>query len=319
MRIENSIKWPCWWREPDQIDWLVSNEVYHSKSGRIRFGNQWFYLKIYGLSTSEDRFNSVEEVERLIADIAEYRCNLRLAGIRTPDNIGYSVEKNKSYYLFILETYVGLSLRLLMDQSDGFNLLYWLKQITNLLSCLFRTMSDNSLQVGLDPKPSNFVVDENKQLSYVDLVWPLNVRVLAEIHADISPIWHFRYFSKVGVLLNWLIQFSRVNPLNRMLVISQIADFLDLQKENQVKQVFFSLPGIVPLDIEVDILLAKIPFWNVDLLRAVGIQIIAEHRSVDMDFLKEVFNLSRTNPHQPLPSDKIKKCRDLLCDTIKGC
>lgn len=309
--------WPTWWQKPDQIEWVGdASASAHSHAGIVSWGARQAFLKFYGLG-GEDHFPTAESVEDLLSGVLQYRRGLQTAGVRVPGNLGYAiVPGNQGFLLYMLEEVVGISLhRFITSEQDAF-LSRRLPQVLEMLARLFSSAEGDFLRVGLDPKPSNFAVDADGGLFYVDMVWPLHRGTLDQIHPDIRPGWRFRYFEKAGVLLNLVLQFSRSNPAWRTAVIGAIATFLASQR-SEVTRAFFALPGIAPLqETAVALRGGHLPAWNVDLLRAIGIQLVAEGRATDSDFLPTVMALTRTNPHESLPHDRLRACRDLLLRTL---
>jgi len=308
--------WPEDWPEkPETIDWLKAHSSYHSKAGRVVLDGTTLFLKIYGTSDSEDSFVDKSQAEALIVEIEEYRRNLKRLGFRVPENVRYKVEsKDAGWLLFMLDTDEGISLEAALQENEWKDLHSWIVKIQNMMAQLFRAATNGLLTVGIDPKPSNFVVSRNGALSYVDLVWPLNQDVLSTIHGQIQPVWEFRYFSKVGIMLNWFIQFSRIQPRHYRVLANQITDFLSLHHHEKTLKAIVTLPGFCSLESGIDAVKSeRFPIWNVDILRVLGIQIAAE-KGRPPEFLREVFKLSRANPHHELPIDRLKKCRQLLTD-----
>lgn len=309
--------WPAWWQKPDQIEWVGDAQASaHSHAGIVSWGARQAFLKFYG-SGGEDHFVTALEVEELLAGVVQYRCGLQAAGVRVPANLGYAIVPGEDcFLLYMLEEVAGVSLhRYLASESEAF-LARGLPPVLGMLDRLFDGAEEDLLHVGLDPKPSNFAVDTTGELLYVDVVWPLHRGALDQIHPDIKPVWRFRYFERAGVLLNVVLQFCRSNPAWRGAVISAIAAFLATQPQ-ELTRAFLALPGIAPLsETAVALREGRLPNWNVDLLRAIGIQFVAEGRATDPDFLPTVMALTRTNPHEPLPHDRLHACRDLLLRTL---
>jgi len=305
--------WPSVWKDPDEIHWLHCGENYHSRVARVHIGDEQSFLKVYGLPGREDQFTQFGTVDQLLRDVVAYRAELQQSGVRVPQGKDYHIEADRSgnYLLYILETYEGeTSLGEVLDVSGWEGTEGWIDSIMQTLApLLFSPGSNGHLNVGIDPKPTNFVV-ANGILSYVDLVWPLNATALESIHPEIRPTWDFRYFSRAGIMLNVLIQFARQNTALREVVINRICNAI---ADPELKNAFLALPGVSPIESGVGALRSgEIAPWNVDALRALGIQLAACSCSADGSFLSSIFDLSRTNPHEPLPMENIRTCREIL-------
>jgi hypothetical protein len=303
--IAMSIPWPRQWACPDLVEWNGVGNA-HSRTAVVILGGVTLFLKVYGLPEKEDTLRTRAQAEQLVADIKAYRLALQMYGMRTPQSSGYSVEEYQGrFYAYVLDSYEGWPLC-----EDTATAPILMDQVLGLMSGLFRERPNVRIPAGIDPKPSNFVVDGRGVITYVDLVWPLLDHILEEIHPEMRAPWDFRYFLKTGVCLNWLIQFARHQPTARTALLQQIAGFLGNQSD--LLPQFNSLPGVAPLGQGLAMLRGdEIPPWNVDALRAIGVQ-LAESRHLDQRFLSEVFALTRTNPHEPLPGDRIRSCRELL-------
>ena len=315
-----AIVWPKSWPQSASVQWLDLNQNTHSRVALVQLLGQPKFLKVYGLPGREDKFSSPAEVERLIVGIELYRSSLRSLGVVTPANYLYGWEQQPStgsYLLYVLDGFAGRSLQQVLAAENWASLSEWLPRIATMLSGLFRSATDGLVRVGIDPKPSNFVVSEAGQLSYVDLVWPLNDSQLAAVHSDIRSLWQFRYFSKAGILLCWLLNFSRFQLASRRLLIEQIDQFLLAQRDEATRQTFAALPGIAPLATVRELILSnQFPLWNADLLRALAVQLVAEGKITSPEFISQIFDLTRTNPHKPFPMEQVKACFNLLREHI---
>ncbi len=308
MKNNNNIKWPDIWNVPDSVEWISNGSNFHSKAARVKWNGIAKFLKVYGLAGKEDSFTSIQDIESLIANIAEYRLQLINANVNVPNSCSYTITSNgNSNLLYLLESDCGDCLLTLLKRMNWSGYDSWLERISHIIASIMSSSVSNSLSTGIDPKISNFVVNNNK-LSYVDMVWPLNKSSLNYIHTDMSKVWEFRYFSKIGLLINWIIQFSRLNLSNYRLtkkyILTQAKLFLN-DKDFEVLSEYCDLEKG-----EIGQKLERIPLWNVDILRLLGVALSVD--SNDYSFMDEIFSLSRTNPHEPLPTQMILKCRDLL-------
>lgn len=311
-----SAPWPRGWQNPEQIQWLRCGENFHSRVAWVVVGGEQLFLKVYGLPGREDRFTKRENAEALLNGVVAYRAALQEAGVRVPQGKDYRIEQDESgnFLLYVLESYEGQhSLGDLLAHCLWAGAETWVDSVIWIVAPLLAHPGNNGrLAVGIDPKPANFVVDgTNRNLTYVDLVWPLNANALDGIDPEIRPTWDFRYFSKYGVLLNVLIQFARQNTGIREAVVGRICEALH---GSGLQEPFKALPGVCPIEHGLEALRnGNIPMWDVDTLRALGIQLAAARRA-DGPFLDNIFHLSRTNPHEPLPAERIRACRRLLLE-----
>ncbi|MDP2933078.1 MAG: hypothetical protein Q8N81_03010, partial [bacterium] len=183
--------------------------------------------------------------------------------------------------------------------------------------------SDFVLDLGVDPKPANFVSRNGNNFHYVDWMPPRFVKngiPLVEYEPPKSrqgqELAYFRSYDLRGILLVLQSQLSKLNPLARTAVKSLILKFagevdpkIQGYLSSLVSETVFSASGS-----EVAHLVSQLQPQNIYELREIACELVCRGRA-NSDFLAKAFQL--THFYDDVPEVvRFVQARDFICSYL---
>ncbi len=169
---------------------------------------------------SKRELNSIKVADQLARDIQAYSNLLQKIGLPTPDVKVELISNGSIWDIVVISPFCGHDIS--NDISDGSESLC-LESIDKILlpmGLIFKQqleLDDFELQIGIDPKPSNFTLDENGAIYYVDLMPPRYRRdgvALVEFPPPVSKnaeaLAYFRHYDMRGLLFVLQTQLCRL-------------------------------------------------------------------------------------------------------------
>lgn len=285
----------------------------HTENFIIEIEGKEHLAKVVGLSGKEDQFATLSQAAEMSLQVEKYHDALEQYGINVPYNQGYLITRLEGRPCIIeVVPYMGNALsRRLMTNLDWQAWSPWIDQILGDIGKLIDESRPLALlPVGIDPKPSNYVVTEQDDLCYVDLIWPLRRESLDQmVHRTIQPVWKFRYFHPVGILLNLVVQTTRIHLPYRRQIIETVLGFS--RRYPKLHDYLAKIPGfysdISTLRPEI---IGLIKNYRIDILRDLGLELIFRlDRPEEID---SIFEQTRTNPRLTFPEDRVATVKPYL-------
>ncbi|OWK27320.1 MAG: hypothetical protein US76_03715 [Parcubacteria group bacterium GW2011_GWA2_38_13b] len=184
---------------------------------------------------------TIARAEEIAGDIIEYQKKLSDLGVVMPAIEKISIEYNyleKQSAMVLMETkWVGFDAEMYIEKTNDRG--YISKLVEDIYGVL-RLVFDNRVSgletlVGIDPKPSNFTIDGNGKVWYVDPFPPRyrkNGKPIIEwfdLKTQLgNELGYFKYFDVRGIVLGFMEQLGRIKPSLKILfeeyVLREFAD-----------------------------------------------------------------------------------------------
>lgn len=188
---------------------------------------------------------SLERAKEIAYDVIRYQNLLIDLGVPMPPvekvNLEYSVVDEQTTILVTSE-WTGIDIEIVLNawhsehDPEGETLVPLIRELCTVLKRVCKdTISVWEVQTGIDPKPSNFTLDETGKLWYVDPFPPRYHKEGIPIIEWTEPktelgrtLGYFKYFDIRGLILGFTSQLARIRPelktLFEMVTLQEFSD-----------------------------------------------------------------------------------------------
>jgi len=292
---------------------------YHTQVTLIIHNGQHSVVKIISKKEFVDRMVA----EELSRDIRTYHAMLRQVGILVPDISRIELlPSSTGHDLVLIVPFEGYDAERKIESGE-LTVAQVAEGVLHALKPLFLAHKDFVLDLGVDPKPANFVSCNGNNFHYVDWMPPRFVKngvPLVEYEPPKSQegqeLAYFRSYDLRGILLVLQSQLSKLNPHARPAVKSLIFKFagevgpkIQDYLTSLVSETVFSASAQ-----EAASLVFQLQSRNIYELREIACELVCRGRA-NSDFLAKAFQLTHFYDDVPEPK-RFQQARDFICSYL---
>src|SRR3989344_5207952 len=273
---------------------------FHSDVTLIVHNGEALVIKII----SKPEFANKAVAEELAQDIVHYHHLLKDIGVRLPpiNKIELLANGTNSWDVVVITPFLGYDAERKIKEKNVATTWALDGILQTMAPFFFNQQLCSHLEVGIDPKPANFVSKDNNEYHFIDWMPPRfrkNGIPLVEFAPPQSKegwdLAYFRSYDAKGILLVLQTQMCRLSPASRPEIKSRILEFATSRN---------LIEGLGPRDVYA--------------LREIACELHHRHNTpAGAILVEQIFRLTHFFDDLPDP-DKIEQAKSLLADCFKS-
>ncbi|KKU49464.1 MAG: hypothetical protein UX72_C0055G0003 [Parcubacteria group bacterium GW2011_GWA2_47_10] len=298
---------------------------FHSDVTLIVHNGEALVIKII----SKPEFANKAVAEELAQDIVHYHHLLKDIGVRLPpiNKIELLANGTNSWDVVVITPFLGYDAERKIKEKNVATTWALDGILQTMAPFFFNQQLCSHLEVGIDPKPANFVSKDNNEYHFIDWMPPRfrkNGIPLVEFAPPQSKegwdLAYFRSYDAKGILLVLQTQMCRLSPASRPEIKSRILEFANSISPD-VRGFLADLPSekLWGLDFESSRnLIEGLGPRDVYALREIACELHHRHNTpAGAILVEQIFRLTHFFDDLPDP-DKIEQAKSLLADCFKS-